>query len=63
MVNVDGSIYGNFRSNLTGVDLNRKWTDPDKLFTPEVQSLKAFLEELNQTRKIAHFIDLHGHSK
>jgi cytosolic carboxypeptidase protein 2/3 len=25
MVNVDGVIYGNFRCDVTGVDLNRRW--------------------------------------
>jgi hypothetical protein len=63
MINIDGCIYGNFRSNLTGVDLNRMWTDPDKLFTPEVQSIKTYLRELSRVKKISHFIDLHGHSR
>jgi murein tripeptide amidase MpaA len=25
MVNPDGVIYGNFRTNLAGFDLNRQW--------------------------------------
>jgi murein tripeptide amidase MpaA len=25
MVNPDGVIYGNFRTNLAGLDLNRQW--------------------------------------
>ena len=25
MINVDGVIYGNFRCDVTGVDLNRRW--------------------------------------
>jgi cytosolic carboxypeptidase protein 2/3 len=25
MVNVDGVIYGNFRCDVSGVDLNRRW--------------------------------------
>jgi murein tripeptide amidase MpaA len=25
MVNVDGVIYGNFRCDITGFDLNRRW--------------------------------------
>lgn len=64
IINVDGCIYGNFRSNLTGVDLNRKWTDPDKLFTPEICALKNLLEQLkNDKKKVSYFIDLHGHSR
>jgi murein tripeptide amidase MpaA len=30
MVNPDGVIYGNFRTNLAGFDLNRQWRNPDK---------------------------------
>lgn len=25
MINVDGVVYGNFRCDVTGVDLNRRW--------------------------------------
>ena len=28
MLNVDGTIVGNSRASLAGVDLNRRWTDP-----------------------------------
>jgi hypothetical protein len=30
MVNIDGVIIGNYRSNLMGNDLNRKWDIFDK---------------------------------
>ena len=30
MVNPDGVIYGNFRTNLSGFDLNRQWLEPDR---------------------------------
>lgn len=30
MVNVDGVIFGHYRSNLGGKDLNRKWDSNDK---------------------------------
>jgi cytosolic carboxypeptidase protein 2/3 len=30
MVNPDGVIHGNYRSNLEGSDLNRKWNGPRK---------------------------------
>lgn len=63
MLNVDGCIYGNFRTNITGVDINRKWNDPDRLFTPEVWSARELIKELGQKRKILYFIDLHGHSR
>lgn len=31
MKNPDGVIYGNFRCNLAGVDLNRSWSNPNKV--------------------------------
>lgn len=34
MVNVDGVICGNYRSNLSGFDVNRKWDLPSKLQQP-----------------------------
>jgi murein tripeptide amidase MpaA len=30
MINVDGVKYGNYRTNLNGVDLNRIWRNPKK---------------------------------
>lgn len=34
MVNVDGVIHGNNRCSLLGVDLNRRWRQPDKVTRP-----------------------------
>jgi len=34
MVNVDGVFYGNYRTNLSGNDLNRIWKQPRKDFHP-----------------------------
>lgn len=30
MINVDGVLYGNYRTNLLGIDLNRIWRNPKK---------------------------------
>jgi hypothetical protein len=30
MVNPDGVIFGNYRTNLMGFDLNRKWNESDR---------------------------------
>ena len=30
MVNIDGVIHGNFRCDVTGLDLNRVWDEPSK---------------------------------
>jgi murein tripeptide amidase MpaA len=34
MVNPDGVIHGNYRTNLAGSDLNRRWNNPSKIFHP-----------------------------
>jgi murein tripeptide amidase MpaA len=34
MVNPDGVIHGNYRTNLAGVDLNRVWDSVDSVFSP-----------------------------
>jgi murein tripeptide amidase MpaA len=30
MVNIDGVVYGHYRTNLAGKDLNRKWDSTEK---------------------------------
>ena len=64
MVNPDGVIFGNYRTNLMGYDLNRKWDvyDKDQAF-PEVTCIKQLISELNKERRVRAIIDLHGHSK
>jgi hypothetical protein len=60
MVNVDGVIYGNFRTNLAGFDLNRQWAEPNRYLHPEVFYLSRFLKSLEA---VAFVLDCHGHSK
>ena len=40
MLNPDGVIYGNYRCSLLGVDLNRKWINPNKYLHPTVYYTK-----------------------
>lgn len=62
MINIDGVFYGNYRTNLSGNDLNRVWRQPRKDYHYEVYSLKKFLHSLNKTAPIQLIIDIHGHS-
>lgn len=44
MVNVDGVIYGNFRCDISGDDLNRQWTEPSKQLHPQIYKIKEYVE-------------------
>jgi len=49
MVNVDGVVFGHYRTNLAGKDLNRKWDSNEKeTLCPEVTNIKNFLAELSK---------------
>ena len=40
MLNPDGVIYGNFRCDFSGVDLNRVWIDPNKYTEQSIFQIK-----------------------
>ena len=62
-LNPDGVGVGNYRSSLAGVDLNRVWHNPNKLFHPLIFAAKQIILKLSKTREILIFCDLHCHSK
>ena len=47
MINVDGVVIGNARASLVGLDLNRRWTEPNPIMHPEVFYLKNNIKKLN----------------
>lgn len=63
MVNAEGVLYGNYRTNLKGYDLNRNWRNPDKSLHPEPFYIKKYLKKINEEASILLIIDIHGHSK
>jgi hypothetical protein len=63
MVNVDGVIYGNFRCDLAGFDLNRAWKNPVKELHPQIYAISEKISELSKIRKILFCFDFHTHSK
>ena len=65
MVNVDGVVYGNSRCDITGSDINRKWTrNPNKFMYPIVSAIRTLFQRLRMEEyEIDYFIDLHGHSR
>lgn len=47
MVNIDGVIYGNSRCDITGSDVNRKWTKSFNQFLyPVLTAIKKMVNNL-----------------
>lgn len=60
---LDGVINGNYRCNLSGSDLNRKWHSPDPILHPTVYHVKEMIRRWKQVRTVGMVLDLHGHSR
>ena len=64
MLNIDGVIVGNYRSGLSGQDLNRQFTKPDSIIHPEICSIKKLIRKIReQNQSIINYLDFHAHSK
>lgn len=64
MINVDGVIYGNFRCDLAGYDINRCWKNTIPSLHPQIIQITNQLNYLNNSTKgIQMCLDLHTHSK
>ena len=74
MVNPDGVIIGNYRTNMAGNDLNRKYHAPDERLHPTVTAIKKLVSnltypdgnvggEISEEDRVFAFIDMHGHSR
>ena len=64
MLNPDGVVIGNSRSSLVGVDLNRRWNNPNSIIHPEIHFLKlSMIDQVQRNNGISIFCDLHGHNK
>lgn len=48
IVNVEGTLLGNYRTNLRGYDLNRNWRNPVTEAQPEVVAIKRYLHKINK---------------
>ena len=46
MINVDGVIIGNYRTSMSGNDLNRRYSQPNKKLHPEIYAIKTLLHDL-----------------
>jgi murein tripeptide amidase MpaA len=63
MLNPDGVVNGNYRSNMLGVDLNRRWLNPSKLLHPTIYYTKMLAKSCHSDHSILMFCDMHGHSR
>jgi hypothetical protein len=69
MLNVDGVIYGNYRLNLLGKDMNRLWmpslaSSPDECDQSSlyINSIISMIKKTINCRNIFFYCDFHGHS-
>lgn len=63
MLNPDGVIYGNYRTSLLGVDLNRRWLTPSRILHPTIWHTKKMIKIMQESHIVEYYVDLHGHSR
>ena len=63
MLNPDGVILGNYRCNLSQVDLNRQWIDPNKKLHPTIYNTKQMIKRMKEERDLVLYCDFHGHTR
>lgn len=61
MLNIDGVIHGNHRTDLGGRDLNRRWLEPSPYLHPIVFATKNLAKMIQEEREIDIYCDIHGH--
>nr|XP_050851356.1 cytosolic carboxypeptidase 6 [Vespula vulgaris] len=64
MINPDGVFFGNYRSTLMGMDLNRNWNRISEWIHPTLSATKSMLESLdkNTHTPLDCVLDLHAHT-
>ena len=64
MLNIDGVVEGNYRSNLSGLDLNRYWARTSAREHPTIHWTKQLLWALGEqaAARVLLYVDWHGHS-
>ena len=64
MLNPDGVVFGNYRTSLSGKDLDRQFKTKFLELIPEIVDLKQLVKKLKYDNKynIPYFLDFHGHS-
>lgn len=60
MLNPDGMIQGNHKTDLAGYDMNRQWLKAYSWLHLVIYSVKNLTTILNEERPIDAFCDIHG---
>jgi hypothetical protein len=63
MLNPDGVIFGNNRTDLLGYDLNRQWINPNPDRHPSIYYTKKYIQQFTTERDLLIYCDFHGHAK
>ena len=63
MLNPDGVINGNYRTSLSGHDLNRRWSNPDPQLHPTIYHTKELIKHMKKKYTLGLVLDIHGHSR
>jgi murein tripeptide amidase MpaA len=63
MLNPDGVVHGNYRCSLSGMDLNRRYSNPSPILHPTIFSMRQLLSTTQESRGVLLFVDMHGHSR
>ena len=68
MLNPDGVIAGNYRTSMSGHDLNRKFDEPNCRLHPSIWNIKKMTEQIvcnegANTENLSFYIDMHAHSR
>ncbi|XP_017877006.1 cytosolic carboxypeptidase 6 isoform X2 [Ceratina calcarata] len=63
MLNPDGVFLGNYRSTVTGADLNRSWNKVSEWLHPALVAIKPMLKSLDKNSRapLDFVLDLHAH--
>lgn len=56
MLNPDGVIVGNYRTSLSGVDLNRVYKSPQADLFPTIHSIKGMIKKFMKERKVHNLL-------
>ncbi|XP_011632077.1 cytosolic carboxypeptidase 1-like isoform X2 [Pogonomyrmex barbatus] len=65
MLNIEGVVNGCNRYGLTNEDLNRRWSNPNRVYHPVIYHTKGLMEYCVRVlqRSPYVFVDYHGHSR